>query len=361
MDQTTWAWCTTHLKVWSHSQVAPTRPAKSRRSPKAWSTHLSVQMQLTSNSLKTTLARPPLIQLKLNSYSSNNNPSRARVPLKKKKHLKMETALILTLNRKMNKLGKIKKINPRIKNRNSWITWLLCILILCKCFMAAKEVILYHLACHLDSNRECHTHHSILSQVCLSMELSLARCILLVTLQEREEPVNSRLDILIAVVLQCSQATKTNLFCQSHQIIWRTSNYLERNQCSPHMQETLQKVADQIKDYKEPDLIQIKLLRIIFYKPPQNVLRILALSPTKMERLAKTRQRRSTFQCTKDLALPRTPPSASRHRLKCLNSITTSPWWLIILDLLLLNNCLAPIRKIRMYPKRKRQSVKNLN
>lgn len=272
----------------------------------------------------------------------------------------MEIALKQTLNRKRNKLGKIKKTNPKIKNLNSWITWLLCILILCKCFMAAKEVILYHLVCHLDSNRECHIHHSILSQECLSMELSLAQCIPLVIHQGREEPVNSRLGILTAVVLQCSQAIKINLFCQSLQIIWRTSNCLVRNQCSPHMQETLQKVADQIKDYKEPDLIQIKLLKIIFYRPPPNVLRILDLSLMRMARLAKTRQRRSTFRSTKDLALPRTPLSASKHRLKCHNSITTSPWWLIILDLLH-NNCLAPIRKIRMYPRRKRQSVKNLN
>ena len=249
-------------------------------------THLLALTQLTSNFSKTIWAQLLLMHHKLNRIICNNNPSRARVPLKKINHLKTETALKQTLNSKRNNQEKTKKKNRRTKSQSSWITWLLCILIQCKCFMAAKEVIPYHLACHLEVNRECHIHHSIHSQECLFMELSPARCILLLVIPQGKEPLNSRLlDIPIGAVHKCSRAIKTNLFCQLHQIIWRTSNCLARNPCSPHLQETLQKVADQIKD-KEIDLIRIRPLRTAFCRLLQNVLRILALSLTKMVRLA---------------------------------------------------------------------------
>lgn len=364
MDQTTWAWCTI-LKVTSHSPAVPTKTAKSRVSPKVRSTHLLALTQQILNYLKTISVRQLLIQRKLNSLTNSNNLSLARVPPKKKKTLKMETALKRTPNSKRINPEKPRKRNPRIKNRNSWVTWLPCILILCTCFIVVKEVTRYLLACHQDSYKECRIHQSIRSRVCLSMELSPAPCILLSVTPQGKEPVISKLDNITEVVQQCSLAIKISLFCQSHQITWRTSNCLARNPCSPHLQETLQKVADQIKDWdKELGLIRIRLLRIIFWRPLRKGLKILDHCPTKTVRPAKTRQRRSTFRYTRDQVPPKMP-SASHNRRRFRNSIITSPWWSITLDLRLRsNNCLVPIRKTRtcpLYPRRKRQSVTNWN
>lgn len=356
MDQTTWAWCTTHLKVISRHQVVPTRTAKSRLFPKVWSTLLLVQMRLILNCLRIISAQQQLTHLKPN----RSNPSRARVPPKKRKTLRMETVLKRTPNSKRNNLERTKKRNPRIKSRSSWVTWLPCILIRCKCSMAAKEVIRYLLACRLDSNKECHIHHSIRSQECLFMDRSPVPWILSVTPQGKE-PVISKLDNITEVVQRCSRVIKINLCCQLHQAIWRTSNCLGRSPCSQLMQETLQRVVDQIKDWvKELGLIRIRLPRIIFCKPPLNALKILAHSHTKTVRQAKIRLRRSTFRYTRGPALPRMH-SANLNKLKFHNLTTTSPWWSITSDLLFPNNnnYLAPIRKIRMCLRRKRLSVKN--